>query len=77
MRDPQIDDFVRLTRDLPELALFRGEVGVIRSRWCAPQMVFEVEFHRIGLPDCMRTLLMSDYIEIEDKPIFDVQVVST
>jgi hypothetical protein len=48
MRNPMIDDYVRLTCDIPELALSRGQVGVVRSRRQAPDMVFEVEFHRVG-----------------------------
>lgn len=47
MRQPMIDDFVRLTCDIPELALSRGQVGVVRSRRQAPEMI-EVEFQRIG-----------------------------
>src|ERR1700722_2300823 len=48
MRQPMIDDFVRLTCDIPELALNRGQVGVVRGRRPTPDMVYEVEFHRIG-----------------------------
>ena len=48
MRLPRVDDVVRLTEDIPELALARGEVGVVRSTWFAPTVVYEVEFHEIG-----------------------------
>ena len=48
MRSPHIDDFVRLTKDIPELALSRGEIGVVRSTWFAPSSAYEVEFHQIG-----------------------------
>ena len=48
MRQPHIDDFVRLTQDIPELSLNRGAVGVVRSTWFAPTVAYEVEFHKIG-----------------------------
>jgi hypothetical protein len=75
MRVPHVDDYVRLIRDIPELALARGEVGVVRSRWCAPEVAYEVEFHSLGLDEPTRALLMSDQIEIEDGPIFDTRTV--
>ena len=49
MRQPIVDDFVRLTRDIPELSLTCGSVGVVRSTWFAPTVAYEVEFHPIGL----------------------------
>ncbi len=75
MRVPHVDDYVRLIRDIPELALSRGEVGVVRSRWCAPEVAYEVEFHSLGLDEPTRALLMSDQIEIEDGPIFNTNTV--
>src|SRR5207248_12431 len=36
MRQPCVDDFVRLLQDIPELGLIRNEVGVVRSTWFAP-----------------------------------------
>ena len=33
MRQPHVDDYVRLTQDIPELALSKGEIGVVRSTW--------------------------------------------
>lgn len=44
MRLPDIDDVVRIKLDIPELALHRGDVGVVRSTWFAPSIAFEVEF---------------------------------
>jgi hypothetical protein len=32
--------------DVPELALSRGDVGVVRSAWLFPQRAYEVEFPR-------------------------------
>jgi hypothetical protein len=39
-----IDAPVLLTHDLPELGLFRGTGGVVRSTWFAPTVAYEVEF---------------------------------
>lgn len=69
MRKPHIDDIVRLTQDIPELALNRGEVGVVRSTWFSPSVAYEVEFHQIG-HDCQtRALLMEEQVQVEDEPI--------
>lgn len=69
MRQPTIDDFVRLTQDIPELALSRGEVGVVRSTWFAPTIAYEVEFHPIGLDHQTRALLMAEQVQLEDGPL--------
>jgi len=66
MRQPHVDDFVRLTRDIPELALQRGEVGVVRSTWFAPSTCFEVEFHPCGLDSETRALIMAEQLEVEE-----------
>ncbi len=66
MRRPHVDDFVRLTQDIPELALQRGEVGVVRSTWFAPSMAYEVEFHPVGLDHQTRALLLAEQVEVED-----------
>ena len=65
MRQPHIDDFVRLTRDIPELFLHRGEIGVVRSTWFAPSTCFEVEF-RCGLDCETRALIMAEQLEVEE-----------
>ena len=66
MRVPHIDDLVRLTTDIPELALLRGEVGIVRSAWFAPATAYEVEFHSTaGLLDT-RALLQPEQLEIEE-----------
>jgi hypothetical protein len=69
-RLPHIDDFVRLTRDIPELALNRGAVGVVRSTWFAPSVAYEVEFHQIGHDYQTRALLMPEQLQVEDGPLF-------
>ena len=71
MRQPRIDDFVRLTADIPELALHRGDVGVVRSTWFAPTVAYEVEFHPIGLDNQTRALLLAEQVQVEEGPLFD------
>ena len=71
MRQPHIDDFVRLTQDSPELALNKGEVGVVRSTWFAPSVAYEVEFHQIGHDYQTRCLLGEEQVQVEDGPLAD------
>ena len=66
MRTPQIDDFVRLKQDVPELLLTRGEVGVVRSTWFAPTVAYEVEFHKIGHDYQTRALLLAEQVQVEE-----------
>ena len=73
MRQPHIDDFVRLTTDIPELSLHRGDVGVVRSTWFAPTTAYEVEFHPIGLDSETRALLLAEQVQLEDGPLFDAR----
>ena len=35
---------VRLLKDLPELSLHVGDIGVVRSSWHYPTIAYEVEF---------------------------------
>jgi hypothetical protein len=70
MRQPHVDDYVRLTHDIPELALNRGELGVVRSTWFAPSACFEVEFHRAGLDHATRALLMAEQVQVEEGSLF-------
>lgn len=71
MRQPHVDDFVRLTQDIPELALLRGEVGVVRSTWFAPTVAYEVEFHQPGLEHATRALLLAEQVNVEEGSLFD------
>src|SRR2546430_203131 len=48
MRRPRVDDVVRLTQAIPELALNCGEVGIVRSTWFAPSVAYQMEFNLIG-----------------------------
>ncbi len=70
MRQPIVNDFVRLTQDLPELALCRGELGVVRSTWFAPNVAYEVEFHPVGLDHQTRALLLAEQVEVEHDSLF-------
>ena len=73
-RQPHIDDFVRLIKDIPELSLQRGEVGVVRSTWFAPSVAYEVEFHPVGLHQETRALLLAEQVQVEDAPLFEESV---
>jgi hypothetical protein len=56
------EERVRLTQDLPELGLRRGDVGVVCSTWFNPRTAFEVEFQPDG-PGCrVRALLMPNQL---------------
>jgi hypothetical protein len=70
MRKPHVDDFVRLTQDIPELSLQRGEVGVVRSTWFAPSLAYEVEFHPPGLHHETRALLLAEQVQVEEGSLF-------
>jgi hypothetical protein len=63
MRQPHVDDFVRLNQDIPELELERGQLGVVRSTWFAPTVAYEVEF---GCEGGKRALLMERQVTVED-----------
>jgi len=73
MRPPEINDYVRLTADLPELCLYRGELGVVRSTWFAPTTAYEVEFRPIGLNCEPRALLLHEQIQVVVEPMFDAR----
>jgi hypothetical protein len=65
MRQPHIDDFVRLNQDIPELELQRGMLGVVRSTWFAPTVAYEVEFDQEG--HGKRALLLERQVTVEDE----------
>lgn len=66
MRRPCVDDIVRLTQDIPELELSRGETGVVRSTWFAPAVAYEVEFSQIGHDYQTRALLSETQVELQE-----------
>ncbi len=74
-QQPHVDDYVRLTQDIPELALSRGEIGVVRSMWFAPCVAYEVEFHQIGHDYQTRALLQAEQVQVEDGPLLKPEVV--
>ncbi len=63
MRQPLVDDFVRLTQDIPELELKQGDVGVVCSTWFSPTQAYEVEF---GLDAPTRALLLAEQLQVEE-----------
>jgi hypothetical protein len=56
--------------DIPELALNRGEVGIVRSTWFAPSVAYEVEFHQKGQSHQTRALLMAEQVQVEEGSLF-------
>ena len=49
---------VRLTEDIPELELCRGDVGVVVSSWFFPNTAYEVEFEVKAQRERLRVLLL-------------------
>ncbi len=70
MNRPHVDDFVRLTQDIPEFALRSGALGVVRSTWFAPAIAYEVEFHQIGHDYQTRCLLRPEQVSVEEGGLF-------
>jgi hypothetical protein len=63
MSQVKSDERVRLTQDVPELGLHRGDVGLVCSTWFEPSTAFEVEFQP-GVVGCrVRALLMRHQIQ--------------
>jgi len=71
MRQPHVDDFVRLNQDIPELELERGQRGIVRSTWFAPTVAYEVEFGIEGLGK--RALLLERQVTVEEA-MFDQNI---
>ena len=59
---------VRLTKDIPELGLHRGQVGDVCSTWFSPAIAYEVEFDTGGDAPTRRVLLLADQIENVEPP---------
>ena len=70
MRQPVVDDQVRLTQDIPELWLTKGRCGVVRSTWFAPSVAYEVEF-QIGRDCHTRVLVRPEQLQVEERPELD------
>jgi hypothetical protein len=71
IRLPHVDDFVRLNVDIPELALHRGDVGVVRSTWFSPTTAYEVEFHPVGFRAEARALLLAEQVMVEEGSLME------
>lgn len=56
------NEFVRLARNLPELSLQSGTVGVVRSAWFYPRTAYEVEFVGRAEAHRSRVLLLEDEV---------------
>jgi len=69
MTMPSVDCVVRLTADIPELELSRGQKGIVRSKWFDPTTAYEVEFSMAGKQYPLRALLLSEqvYVEVRDE----------
>ena len=74
MRQPHVDDRVRLTQDIPELQLRQGDVGVVCSTWFSPTEAYEVEFPPCGLNDHTRALLLAEQLQVEDALMTQMQL---
>lgn len=66
MRQPHVNDMVRLTQDIPELRLRQGDVGVVCSTWFAPSEAYEVEFMPTGLAEQTRALLLARQLQVDE-----------
>jgi hypothetical protein len=54
-------DRVRLVKELPELQLRPGEVGIVRGKWQHPTVAYEVEFQTNNSP--LRLLLLENHLQ--------------
>jgi len=60
-----VNQIVRLMKDIPELSLRCGELGVVISVWCAPIVAYEVEFYQPD-GDCgTRVLVFGKHLQAE------------
>ena len=71
MRQPAVDDHVRLTRDIPDLWLHHGQSGIVCSKWSDPTLAFEVEFHTTDPEDVIRALVLGEQLEPEEKSLLE------
>ncbi len=65
MPSVQVDSVVRLTEDVPEHGLSRGDKGVVVSVWLSPRETScEVEFRRPNGAPPVRALLRAQELEV-------------
>jgi hypothetical protein len=62
MQQVLASDRVRLEEDIPELDLFRGDVGVVVSTWFFPNTAYEVEFEIDQQRERLRVLLLKQQV---------------
>ena len=60
-----LDQIVRLMKDIPELSLRCGELGVVISMWCAPIVAYEVEFYQLDENYRTRVLVFGKHLQAE------------
>ena len=63
MNDLRTDMRVRVLVDVPEYEVFRGEIGVVCSKWNLPWEMFEVEFYSEAFGEYRRALLSAEQLE--------------
>jgi hypothetical protein len=68
MRQPQVDDLVLLTQDIPEQHLRQGSVGVVCSKWFAPSDAYEVDFVGNAADEHTRVLLNLQQVKLQNQP---------
>jgi hypothetical protein len=66
-REPKVCDSVRVLRDLPELGVRQGMVGVVSSVWHVAGASYEVEFQPTGNESAVRVLLPADSLAFDDE----------
>ena len=71
MRQPEVGDYVRLTLDIPDLWLQRGEEGIVCAAWCGPIASFEVEFRPADRGGVKRALVPAEKLEVEEESVFE------
>jgi hypothetical protein len=60
----QVNDHVRVTHDIGDLAVSVGDVGVVCGVWREPAMAYEVEFPQRGAAYALRTIVFEEQLEL-------------
>lgn len=63
MRQIMSNDQVQLVKDVPELSLREGDVGIVRSSWYVPIVAYEVEFPGRTRDGAARVLLLENHVQ--------------
>ena len=59
----RINDRVRVTRDIGDLAVQTGDVGVVCGIFRHPTTAYEVEFRQNGMAYGLRTVIFHEQLE--------------